>query len=162
MEREFAGAAVPYGTAIALQHAQHRPVACIILGDEPMLAASELAGFIASSLVLLTFAMKDMRLLRITAIFSNVAFIAYGTLHWLAPIIALHVLLLPINIFHLFFRAAGERLPAETNNVAATKAKQLAVQAIEQSIVTRSKPRLASRPLRVASETSEYARTRPS
>jgi hypothetical protein len=107
--------------------------------------------------------MKDMRLLRITAIFSNVAFIAYGTLHWLPPVIFLHILLLPVNIHHLFFRAAGERLPAETNNVATTKARQLAAQAIELSIVTRSKPRLVfSRPLRVASETSEYARTRPS
>ena len=37
------------------------------------MVASDVAGFIASALVLMTFAMRDMRLLRITAIFSNVA-----------------------------------------------------------------------------------------
>src|SRR4026209_1613172 len=38
----------------------------------------DIIGFIASALVLATFAMTDMRRLRMTAIFSNLAFIAYG------------------------------------------------------------------------------------
>ena len=46
-----------------------------------MIAASEVAGFVASALVLITFAMKDMRLLRVTAILSNVAFIIYGSVN---------------------------------------------------------------------------------
>lgn len=62
---------------------------------------TEITGYIASVLVLLTFMTKDMRALRIIAILSNVAFIAYGALGWLAPILLLHALLLPLNIVRL-------------------------------------------------------------
>jgi CRP/FNR family cyclic AMP-dependent transcriptional regulator len=65
------------------------------------MAASDVAGFIASALVLLTFAMRDMRLLRATAICSNVAFIIYSGVNWLLPVLALHVMLLPLNILRL-------------------------------------------------------------
>lgn len=66
-----------------------------------MTVASEIAGFIASGLVLLTFAMRDMRLLRAVAICSNVAFIIYSGLNWLLPVLALHLALLPLNIVRL-------------------------------------------------------------
>ncbi len=62
---------------------------------------SELSGYIASTLVLLTFMTKDMRLLRSVAIFSNIAFITYGALNWLPPVFCLHLLLLPLNILRL-------------------------------------------------------------
>jgi hypothetical protein len=62
---------------------------------------SEATGFFASSLVLMTFTMKDMRMLRIIAIFSNVAFIAYGALDRLPPVLSLHSLLLPLNLLRL-------------------------------------------------------------
>jgi CRP/FNR family transcriptional regulator, cyclic AMP receptor protein len=62
---------------------------------------SELSGYFASTLVLLTFIAKDMRLLRTAAIFSNLAFITYGTLQWLPPVLALHVVLLPLNMVRL-------------------------------------------------------------
>ena len=65
------------------------------------MAASEFIGFIASALVLLTFAMRDTRLLRVIAIFSNVAFIAYGAVNWLLPVLALHLILLPLNVVRL-------------------------------------------------------------
>ncbi len=58
-------------------------------------------GFLASALVLMTFLMKDMRTLRIIAILSNVAFIAYGALDWLLPVLCLHIVLLPVNICRL-------------------------------------------------------------
>jgi hypothetical protein len=67
----------------------------------PILTLSECAGYIASVLVLLTFLMKDMRPLRITAILSNIAFIVYGALHWLPPVLVLHLLLLPVNVLRL-------------------------------------------------------------
>jgi len=51
-----------------------------------MITASEITGFIASGLVLLTFAMHDMHWLRTVAIFSNVAFILYGAINWLPDI----------------------------------------------------------------------------
>jgi hypothetical protein len=51
---------------------------------------SELSGYVASTLVLLTFIAKDMRVLRTAAIFSNLAFITYGTIEWLPPVLFLH------------------------------------------------------------------------
>jgi hypothetical protein len=42
-----------------------------------------------------------MRALRVIAILSNIAFIAYGALGWLAPILFLHLMLLPLNIVRL-------------------------------------------------------------
>jgi hypothetical protein len=66
-----------------------------------MLTISEATGFFASALVLLTFTMKDMRMLRIIAIFSNFAFISYGAFDWLLPVLSLHLLLLPLNLLRL-------------------------------------------------------------
>ena len=62
---------------------------------------SGISGYVASTLVLFTFVAKDMRLLRTVAIFSNLAFITYGTIEWLPPILFLHLVLLPVNIVRL-------------------------------------------------------------
>jgi CRP/FNR family transcriptional regulator, cyclic AMP receptor protein len=69
----------------------------------------EVMGYIASALVLLAFAVTDMRLLRVIAILSNIAFIAYGVLNSLMPVLALHALLLPINILRLRDLRRGPR-----------------------------------------------------
>lgn len=71
------------------------------------------AGYLASAMVLLTFLTTDMRLLRIIAILSNVAFIAYGCLAWIPPVLCLHCLLLPINTLRLrsLLIEQGFRLP---------------------------------------------------
>jgi hypothetical protein len=45
--------------------------------------------------------MGSMNALRWVAIASNVAFIAYGYLGNLAPVLLLHALLLPVNIYRL-------------------------------------------------------------
>jgi hypothetical protein len=66
-----------------------------------MAAMSDFTGYVASTLVLLTFMTKDVRLLRVVAILSNLAFISYGVLAWLPPVLGLHLLLLPINILRL-------------------------------------------------------------
>ena len=58
-------------------------------------------GFAAAGLVLTTFYMRSMIALRWVAIASNLAFIAYGYLEILAPVLLLHLLLLPLNIFRL-------------------------------------------------------------
>ncbi len=58
-------------------------------------------GFAAAGLVLATFSMRSMIALRWVAIASNLAFIAYGYLGHLAPVLLLHLLLLPINIGRL-------------------------------------------------------------
>ena len=61
----------------------------------------EVIGYLAASLVLATFCMKSMDALRLAAIASNIAFIAYGYFGHLAPVLLLHALLLPINIYRL-------------------------------------------------------------
>jgi hypothetical protein len=63
-------------------------------------------------MVLLTFVMKDMRLLRVLGILSNVAFITYAVLDSLPPVLVLHLLLLPVNVFRLRSLLVEEGLPA--------------------------------------------------
>jgi CRP/FNR family cyclic AMP-dependent transcriptional regulator len=58
-------------------------------------------GYFASVLVLATFSMKRMLYLRGTAIASNLAFIAYATQNHLPPILILHGVLLPLNLYRL-------------------------------------------------------------
>ena len=59
----------------------------------------EVAGYLASALVLATFCMKTMIPLRAAAICSNVAFIVYGFYDSLYPVLMLHAILLPLNIW---------------------------------------------------------------
>lgn len=61
----------------------------------------EAVGYAASGLVLLTFATKRMRPLRIIAILSNFAFISYGAIDGIIPVLGLHLILLPLNVFRL-------------------------------------------------------------
>jgi hypothetical protein len=58
-------------------------------------------GYLASALVLATFCMRDMVALRCMAIASNLAFIAYGALADVGPVLLLHLLLLPVNVQRL-------------------------------------------------------------
>ncbi len=62
---------------------------------------TDVIGCIASLLVLLSFCMRDMMSLRIVALVSNFAFLLYGIGLHLPPIIALHGVLIPINVFRL-------------------------------------------------------------
>src|SRR5215468_3165070 len=55
-------------------------------------------GYIAAGLVFATFCAQQMALLRALAIASNVAFIGYGFLDGLWPILILHSAMLPVNI----------------------------------------------------------------
>jgi CRP/FNR family cyclic AMP-dependent transcriptional regulator len=61
----------------------------------------ESLGYFASALVLATFCMRDIVALRCVAIASNLAFIAYGGLADLGPVLMLHLLLLPVNALRL-------------------------------------------------------------
>jgi len=58
-------------------------------------------GFLASSLVVIAFCMKDIVALRFVALASNVAFLIYGIGLGLLPVWLLHAALLPINALHL-------------------------------------------------------------
>jgi len=61
----------------------------------------EALGFLASALVLLTFGMRTMLPMRLLAILSNLAFMAYGASLGLTPVWALHGILLPLNLWRL-------------------------------------------------------------
>lgn len=58
-------------------------------------------GYLAASLVFATFCTKRMAPLRAIAIASNIAFIGYGCLGELWPILILHAALLPLNVYRL-------------------------------------------------------------
>ncbi len=62
---------------------------------------TELLGYAAALLVLLTFSMKTMVPLRVAGIFSNLFFIAYAYLSGAHPILILHAVLLPLNLLRL-------------------------------------------------------------
>jgi CRP/FNR family cyclic AMP-dependent transcriptional regulator len=74
------------------------------------LTDSSTIGFIASALVLAAFGMKDMVNLRIVAICSNVAFIAYALVLNLPPILILHAILLPLNGWRLAQELRSRRI----------------------------------------------------
>lgn len=60
---------------------------------------AEFVGYLASALVFLTFCMKTMVPLRLAAIGSNLAFIAYAGMASLYPVLVLHLVLLPMNVW---------------------------------------------------------------
>jgi hypothetical protein len=85
-----------------------------------MMTLSDAAGYVASTMVLLTFLTKDMRLLRVLAILSNIAFVTYGLLVWLPPVFCLHLLLLPINTVRL-----REMLPTQSSRLPVARPRPL-------------------------------------
>lgn len=61
----------------------------------------EILGFVAAAFVLTTFLMRTMLLLRVLGICGNIAFITYGWLAGLMPVVLLHLILLPVNLYRL-------------------------------------------------------------
>jgi hypothetical protein len=68
----------------------------------------DLAGYLACSLVFLTFYMKGMVPLRLIALCSNVAFLIYACALHLYPILILHGALIPVNIIRLITAWRGD------------------------------------------------------
>lgn len=62
----------------------------------------EVVGWTASALTIATYAMNTMMPLRILALGSSVCFIIYGTVLQLWPLLAMELVLLPINSFRLW------------------------------------------------------------
>ena len=61
----------------------------------------DLLGYAASATVLATFCMNTMIPLRVTALVSNVLFIAFGAWAHIYPVMILHLILLPVNAARL-------------------------------------------------------------
>jgi hypothetical protein len=72
----------------------------------------DVAGYVACSLVFLTFYMRGMVQLRVVALCSNAAFLAYAFSLHLAPIAILHSALIPVNVMRLIaaLRESGVKL----------------------------------------------------
>ena len=64
--------------------------------------AWDAVGFLASGLVVTAFCMKDISQLRLVAVASNMAFLAYGIALGLMPVWLLHLVLLPVNLARLW------------------------------------------------------------
>ena len=61
----------------------------------------ETFGYLGALLTLATFSMKTMLHLRIAGIAANLAFIGYGVLGHVHPVLLLHLTLLPLNLWRL-------------------------------------------------------------
>jgi hypothetical protein len=67
-------------------------------------------GYVAAALVLVAFYQRHMIPLRVAALGSNLAFIAYGVGLGLTPVWLLHALLLPVNTKRLLDALRSEDL----------------------------------------------------
>jgi hypothetical protein len=76
----------------------------------------DLAGYIASSLVFMTFYMRGMVALRLVALCSNVAFLIYAFSLHLAPIVILHGALIPVNVSRLIAAWRADTQPGQTRS----------------------------------------------
>lgn len=63
------------------------------------MAEADLLGWSAAALMVCTFACREPRCMRPLAVLTNLAFIGYGAAASLMPVLVLHALLLPINLW---------------------------------------------------------------
>jgi CRP/FNR family cyclic AMP-dependent transcriptional regulator len=63
--------------------------------------STEIFGYLGALLTLATFSMKTMLHLRVVGIVANLAFISYGVLAHVHPVLLLHLSLLPLNAWRL-------------------------------------------------------------
>lgn len=71
---------------------------------------ADLLGWLAAALMVSTFACREPVRMRPLAVATNLAFIGYGMAAGLPPVLALHALLLPINVWH-WWRAGRTSTP---------------------------------------------------
>jgi hypothetical protein len=74
---------------------------------------AEIVGWTAAALMVATFSCRDALWMRRLAVCTNLAFICYALLASLAPILALHSLLLPINLWR-YWQCICERSVASS------------------------------------------------
>jgi hypothetical protein len=74
-----------------------------------MITLWDVAGYLASGLVITAFCMKNIVPLRLAAIISNIAFLVYGIGLGLVPVWLLHAILLPVNGWRLWQATAFDR-----------------------------------------------------
>jgi hypothetical protein len=67
----------------------------------PLPSATDLVGYVAITLVLASASMRSILLLRMVAVASSFAFILYGALGEIYPVLLLHLFLLPLNLIRI-------------------------------------------------------------
>ncbi len=87
---------------------------------EASLVLPDIIGFLAAIMTVSAFACRRMLPLRAAAIAANLLFITYAAMLGLMPILALHCLLLPLNILHFAtcwreLARGADRIPLRTN-----------------------------------------------
>lgn len=85
------------------------------IGRRIIMTMASLACYVPAALVLAAYSMKDPRKMRVVAILSNIAFITYGGLMGLPPVLGLHLLLLPLNSVRLLQLRAAAPVAAPVN-----------------------------------------------
>jgi ribosome biogenesis protein Tsr3 len=96
--------------ALGLAATAHTPASWETALAGRAMAAADWSGWAAAALMVSTFASREARVMRPLAVAANVAFIGYGALGHLAPVLALHSLLLPINLWR-WAQCTALRLP---------------------------------------------------
>ena len=77
----------------------------------------DLLGWCASALMVATFSCRNPLWMRALAVCTNLAFIAYAVATGLPPVLALHALLLPINLMR-WWQSRREAPPHERRRTA--------------------------------------------
>jgi hypothetical protein len=102
----------------------------IMTREEVVVRWIELSGYVASSLVCMTFYMRGMASLRLVALCSNAAFLVYaGSLH-LLPILLLHGALIPVNVCRLRAAWRSEYRPRSPSATAPSEIDSMDYRAI--------------------------------
>lgn len=71
--------------------------------------ATEIMGWAAAALTLLAFTARDLHRLRLASVGASVCFITFAAGSGAWPVLALHALLLPLNVWRLFELWRGQR-----------------------------------------------------
>ena len=66
-----------------------------------LVSAADLLGYAAGLMTLIAFAQTEVRRMRLAAIAANVLFILFALAVAAFPVLALHALLLPLNLYRL-------------------------------------------------------------
>ena len=66
-----------------------------------MIDIVELVGWVAAAFTLAAYSMKTMLPLRVVSVFANLSFMSYGFMTDAIPVLILHLLLLPFNLYRL-------------------------------------------------------------
>jgi hypothetical protein len=81
---------------------------------------NDVSGWAAAALTLLAFSCNNIVRLRYVALSANVAFIAYGFTAQLWPVLALHAVLVPINLWRLWQAMQSAEFGGEATPVVRT------------------------------------------